>query len=120
MSVLRASPVSLRQSLELVETLKRAGLDFVPMPVRNPEDKQRLLLESIALTQDLIRLAEGRDDEVESLGMYAGRAQVKYQGREYIVDLEEVVYEKETKTLRLIEPALTRIRNQFRKDTEGE
>lgn len=120
MSVLRGSPVSLRQSLELVETLKRAGLDFVPMPVRNPEDKQRLLLESIALTQDLIRLAEGRDDEVESLGMYAGRPQIKYQGREYIVELEEVSFDKETNTLRLVEPALSRIRTQFIKDTKGD
>lgn len=61
MTVLRASPLALRQSLELVEALKKAGLDFVPMPVRNPDEKQRLLIESIALTQELITLAESGD-----------------------------------------------------------
>lgn len=39
----RASPVELRKALEVVETLKKAGVLFVPMPVLNKEDHERLI-----------------------------------------------------------------------------
>ncbi|ADV86611.1 hypothetical protein VVMO6_01589 [Vibrio vulnificus MO6-24/O] len=37
----------MRKNLELVETLRQAGVDFVPMPVMDKEDKQRLAKEAI-------------------------------------------------------------------------
>ena len=39
----RATPVQIRQSLEVVETLKKAGIRFVPIPVLNEEDFQTLI-----------------------------------------------------------------------------
>lgn len=35
----RASPVDLRNALEIAENLVKAGIDFVPVPVLSDEDK---------------------------------------------------------------------------------
>lgn len=39
----KALPVELRKALEVVESLKKAGILFVPMPVLNTEDHGRLI-----------------------------------------------------------------------------
>jgi hypothetical protein len=46
----KCSPVQMRKALELVEVLKSAGMDFIPVPVLNDEDRARL----IAITADRI------------------------------------------------------------------
>ncbi|EML0342166.1 DUF1382 family protein [Vibrio vulnificus] len=43
----KCDAVTMRKNLELVETLRQAGVDFVPMPVMDKEDKQRLAKEAI-------------------------------------------------------------------------
>lgn len=43
----RANSVELRKALECVQLLKNAGIDFVPIPVINEEEKKRLQLEFI-------------------------------------------------------------------------
>ena len=35
----RASPVDIRNALEIAHTLAKAGIDFVPVPVLSPDDK---------------------------------------------------------------------------------
>lgn len=39
----RASPVEIRKSLEIVELLKKAGIAFIPIPILNEEDKNKLV-----------------------------------------------------------------------------
>lgn len=39
----RASPVDLRNALEIAENLVKAGIDFVPVPVLSHEDKAILV-----------------------------------------------------------------------------
>ena len=39
----RASPVDLRNALEIAENLVNAGIDFVPVPVLSDEDKAILV-----------------------------------------------------------------------------
>lgn len=48
----RASPVEMRKVLAIVETMKQAGVLFVPMPVLNQEDHEHLLTQmSMRLNQ---------------------------------------------------------------------
>ena len=42
-NVTKCSPVQMRKALELVEVLKSAGMDFIPVPVLNDEDRARLI-----------------------------------------------------------------------------
>lgn len=41
--LLRARPVEMRSALEIVDVLRRAGVLFVPMPVRTADEHARLL-----------------------------------------------------------------------------
>ena len=41
----RATPVQVRQSLEIAEQLKRAGVRFVPIPVFDDKDWEDLMQE---------------------------------------------------------------------------
>ncbi len=40
----RCSPVEMRKNLVAVDGFKKAGIDFIPMPVLNEEDKKVLLV----------------------------------------------------------------------------
>jgi len=40
----RCSPVQMRQALELVDMMRKAGMEFVPVPVLNPADRERLMI----------------------------------------------------------------------------
>ena len=39
----KCSPVEMRKCLEVVQVLKEAGIRFVPMPVIDDDDRQKLL-----------------------------------------------------------------------------
>lgn len=41
----RADPVDLRRALVMVNALTKAGLDFVPVPVLNQDDKNELAMD---------------------------------------------------------------------------
>lgn len=52
----RATPVQMRQGLEIVERLKRAGIRFVPIPVFNNEDYKEMM-EKLICRIDMIEKA---------------------------------------------------------------
>lgn len=49
----RASPVDMRKALEVVEELKRAGILFVPIPVKNAVDQALLLSTLVDRLQEI-------------------------------------------------------------------
>lgn len=53
----RASPKDIRNALELVHSLKMQGIDFVPIPVTSPEQKQELFKMFENALQELEKLA---------------------------------------------------------------
>ena len=57
-NIARCSPVQMRRSLELAETLKKFGLDFVPVPTLNADDRRRLLDDCEARLGRLLEEAE--------------------------------------------------------------
>lgn len=58
MAVYKASPIEMRKSLEMVQQMKMAGIDFVPVPVTSPEHKQALVAETLQSIASLVALAE--------------------------------------------------------------
>jgi len=44
----------MRESLEAVEALKKAGIDFVVVPVKNPEHRRELIAKGHAVFEELI------------------------------------------------------------------
>lgn len=49
----KCSPVTMRANLKNVESLKKAGIDFVAVPVRDPEHKKELLRQSMETLMQL-------------------------------------------------------------------
>lgn len=58
----RASPIEMRQSLELVSDLKRAGIGFIPMPYVDEAERQSLLKQ---LEEKLEAMADMAEEEEE-------------------------------------------------------
>lgn len=54
----RASPVELRQSLEMANALASAGIRFVPVPVINDAEFNRLVYESRKIIDGMLIEAE--------------------------------------------------------------
>ena len=50
----RCSPVEMRESLEVVEALKKASIEFVVIPVKNPEHRKELIAQGHAAFEELI------------------------------------------------------------------
>lgn len=50
----RASPVELRQSLEMANALASAGIRFVPIPVMNESGFNRLMDETRKILDDML------------------------------------------------------------------
>jgi hypothetical protein len=58
MTPTRCSPVTMRKCLEVVEALKSAGMEFVPIPVLNDGDRQMLNAILASRLETLARAAE--------------------------------------------------------------
>ena len=58
MSVNKASPIEMRKALEMVEEMKRLGIEFVPVPVKSPEHKSQLQVEFLQSIAELAHQAE--------------------------------------------------------------
>lgn len=61
MAIERANPADLRKCLEAADTMIKAGLQFVPMPVLDAEDRRKLIDQMQARLATLIEEAE-RDE----------------------------------------------------------
>lgn len=57
----KCSPVTMRANLKNVESLKKAGIDFVAVPVRDPEHKRELLRQSMETLIQLEVKADAKD-----------------------------------------------------------
>lgn len=58
MSIQRASPADLRKALEIANTLAKAGLLFIPMPVLSAEDASGLQRQAFERLDKLTQAAE--------------------------------------------------------------
>ena len=54
----RATPVQMRKALEAVEALRKAGIEFVPIPVVSSEDRAKLLGIMMKRVEDVAIQAE--------------------------------------------------------------
>lgn len=57
----RCSPVEMRKNLEVVEQFRKAGIDFVSIPVRNDDHKKELLIQCDKVFEDMIASEDGGD-----------------------------------------------------------
>ena len=57
----RAGPVAMRKALEIVESYKQAGIIFVPVPVLNGADHQRLLKLADSQLEKMLKQCEEED-----------------------------------------------------------
>ena len=55
----RCSPVQMRRMLEMVEMMKQAGIEFVPVPVLNYADRAKLALITSDRLEQIATAAEG-------------------------------------------------------------
>ena len=49
----KASPVNVRESLEMVEALRKAGIDFIPIPATSKEERQAMIKIAIQKIEEL-------------------------------------------------------------------
>lgn len=54
----KCSPVEMRKNLDVVEQFKLAGIDFVPMPVKDELHKANLVFQADAILDGLANDAE--------------------------------------------------------------
>ena len=54
----KCSPVEMRKNLAMVDLFSKQGVDFVPIPVKNEEDKQKLVAQMMAALDHLEEQAE--------------------------------------------------------------
>lgn len=59
MLVMRASPVQMRKSLEVVEALKKAGIWFVPIPVLDETEFNERIAEMVSKLDQIERANHG-------------------------------------------------------------
>ena len=50
----KCDPMEMRKNLEVVEVLKNAGIDFVPIPVKNQEHKEELVALGHAIFDEIL------------------------------------------------------------------
>lgn len=59
----RCEPADMRKNLEVVEVLKKAGVDFVAIPALSEMHKMKLLVHQVEVLQ---KLSEMDDEEMAS------------------------------------------------------
>ena len=57
----KCSPLEMRKNLETVEQYKKAGIDFVVVPVLSENDKNKVLLLASQRLDTLIELSEHKE-----------------------------------------------------------
>jgi hypothetical protein len=81
----KASPVEMRKALEAVETLKKAGLLFVPMPVLSEADHAELIQDMMRRFEDMEQgLKRTSTPELKKLLAAAVGASVEDFGDDYL------------------------------------
>lgn len=50
----RCSPTKMGKALKVVEAMKKAGLEFVPVPVKDDDHREELLKTSDSILKDMI------------------------------------------------------------------
>lgn len=58
----KASPAEMRKALEVVDTLKKGGILFVPVPVMGDKDHQNLISILDYRLEAIIRLTENQQE----------------------------------------------------------
>lgn len=59
----KATPAQIRQSLKMAESLKKAGIRFVPMPVLDESEFQMRLRTFYSRLEEICEIAEREDGE---------------------------------------------------------
>ena len=54
----KCSPVEMRKNLQIVDSYRVIGLDFVSIPVKNEAHKLELMIQSDAALEEIVRTAE--------------------------------------------------------------
>lgn len=62
----KANAEELRHAIMRVQAAINAGMDFVPIPVKNAEHKEALLVMMEKATQEIIEMVEREEAENES------------------------------------------------------
>lgn len=50
----KCSPVEMRKNLEIVESFKKIGMDFVAIPARDEDHKNELITQCNAVLEDMV------------------------------------------------------------------
>lgn len=66
--MIKATPVQMRQSLEIVELMKKAGILFVPMPVVSEKDHQVQLVKLMMKLESMVAEIERAEEQEEGAG----------------------------------------------------
>ena len=56
----RCDPAQMRKTLVLVEAYKQAGVDFVPVPVKNPVHRDALVSQVDSILEELLQIEESK------------------------------------------------------------
>ena len=57
--MIRCSPVQMRKNLEVVNSFKLAGIDFVAIPVKSDDHKNELIVQGNEILEQLVKESEG-------------------------------------------------------------
>lgn len=63
---MQTNVAEIRRSLEMASKMAKAMIDFVPIPVKNAEHKEALLMMMEEATQEIIEMVEREEAENES------------------------------------------------------
>ena len=76
----RCSPTEMRKNLKVVDAYRKAGIDFVPVPVRDEGHKNELIDQGNQVLENILN--NGCDHDWENIGH--GKFQCTYSGCQLI------------------------------------